>query len=458
MPASESVAVFWDYENCAVPSNVSGSIIANNIRRIAHQYGSVKTFKAYMELPEQSSPKSYALRSELQLCGVSLIDCPHNGGKDVADKMMIVDMMAYAIDTQAPATIILISGDRDFVYAVSVLCLRQYRLIVLAPHAAHASLKAQASVVYSWPADVVPEAPSADGAKSRSGTIADYFRSRSEPTATRTNRHIPASPPLSPATQKRPIPTSVPSDSALLRPTAPSWVPGESSSPTASNLGLPLSSGTPSSDVTAVDPEADAPVILPSSTETRDSYFNTPYQQPSPSPSPKRDTLNVPPKTWATLAASDAARWGLSADAPTFTSKLGSTDALSSAFPSSSPSPPVDLTKRSVPPPLRPLVKVLKQRLKEGVPQVAYSELGTLLRQELPTVYEQAGVSKLKEYSCLAEEAGVVIITENVYGPGGVDGQRWVSLHPRLLKGAAQKAAQRTLDEWTFMTRKGTSK
>ena len=42
-----------------------------------------------MELPEQSSPKSYALRSELQLCGVSLIDCPHNGGKDVADKMMI---------------------------------------------------------------------------------------------------------------------------------------------------------------------------------------------------------------------------------------------------------------------------------------------------------------------------------------------------------------------------------
>lgn len=79
-----------DYlENCAVPTGVSGSVVANSIRRIALQYGSVKTFKAYVELPEQATQKNYLLRSELQLCGVSLIDCPHNGSKDVADKMMI---------------------------------------------------------------------------------------------------------------------------------------------------------------------------------------------------------------------------------------------------------------------------------------------------------------------------------------------------------------------------------
>ncbi|KAH9924117.1 hypothetical protein B0H21DRAFT_826774 [Amylocystis lapponica] len=35
--------------------------------------------------------------------GVSLIDCPHDNRKDVADKMIIVDMLAYALDMPAPA-------------------------------------------------------------------------------------------------------------------------------------------------------------------------------------------------------------------------------------------------------------------------------------------------------------------------------------------------------------------
>ncbi|KZT65465.1 DUF537-domain-containing protein [Daedalea quercina L-15889] len=445
MPATESVAVFWDYENCAVPTNVSGSIVANNIRKIAHRYGSVKTFKAYMELPEQSSPKSYALRSELQLCGVSLIDCPHNGSKDVADKMMIVDMMAYAIDTQAPATIILISGDRDFVYAVSVLCLRQYRLIVLAPHAAHASLKAQASVVFHWPADVMPDEQSSDGVKSRSGIMPDRSRSVPLPLATeRPTDPAPASPPLSPAAPKRPVSTSAPSDSALLRPSY-KWA----------DL---LSSATPSSDTTAVDPAAEGPAFLAPGNETGDSYFSKPYQQPSPSPSPKRDAPDIPRMAGWAFASAEADTLQLNPDASMFASALGSAADVYTVFPPSTPPPPVGSAKRAFVPHFRPLVKVLRQRLKEGVQQLAYSELGTLLRQECPNVYEQAGVSKLKEYCNLAEEAQVVILTENAYGPGGVDGQRWVSLHPRLVKGAAQKAALKALDDWTLMTRQGTSK
>lgn len=352
-----------------------------------------------------------------------------------------VDMMAYAIDTQAPATIILISGDRDFVYAVSVLCLRQYRLVVLAPHAAHSSLKAQASVVYHWPADVLPAPPSAERTRPRSATIPDYFRTRSDPPPSTVRHPVPASPPLSPAALRRPIPTSAPSDSALLRPTETSWMAGDSSPP-CDNLGLPLKSGTvcrfsrvhsqvangpfpvcqPASDTTVVDPDAEGRVFLTPSSGGSD-YFNDPYQQPSPSPSPKR-------ASWASIANPQ-----LNADAPTFTSQLGSD------------SPPGQ-GKRAVAAHFRPLVKVLRQRLREGVQQVAYSELGSLLRQECPSVYEQAGVTKLKEYTCLAEEAQVVFLTENVYGPGGVDGQRWVSLHPRLVKGAGQKAAMKAHDEW----------
>lgn len=70
-----------------------------------------------------------------------------------------VDMMAWAIDNPAPATIILISGDRDFVYAVSILSLRQYRIVLLAPRSAHGGLKGQADVVYNWPEDFLPELP-----------------------------------------------------------------------------------------------------------------------------------------------------------------------------------------------------------------------------------------------------------------------------------------------------------
>lgn len=76
-------------ENCTPPSSVPGYDIVNNIREIAQAYGSVKLFKAYLELSERSSPNCSRLRSELQSCGISLTDCPHNGRKDVADKMMI---------------------------------------------------------------------------------------------------------------------------------------------------------------------------------------------------------------------------------------------------------------------------------------------------------------------------------------------------------------------------------
>ncbi|OSX64966.1 hypothetical protein POSPLADRAFT_1123146, partial [Postia placenta MAD-698-R-SB12] len=65
------------------------------------------------------------------------------------------DMLTYAIDKPAPATLIVISGDRDFVYAVSVLRWRRYRVVLVAPNSAHASLRSQASAILDWEADVL---------------------------------------------------------------------------------------------------------------------------------------------------------------------------------------------------------------------------------------------------------------------------------------------------------------
>lgn len=66
-------------------------------------------------------------------------------------------MLAYAIDYQAPCTVILISGDRDFAYAVSVLRLRGYQVILISPTlpSAHASLKAQATLCLDWNIDIM---------------------------------------------------------------------------------------------------------------------------------------------------------------------------------------------------------------------------------------------------------------------------------------------------------------
>lgn len=64
-------------------------------------------------------------------------------------------MLTYALDTPAPATIVLITGDRDFVYAVSVLRLRLYRVVLVAPQQAHNSLKSQATAVLDWSTDVL---------------------------------------------------------------------------------------------------------------------------------------------------------------------------------------------------------------------------------------------------------------------------------------------------------------
>jgi NYN domain len=160
-------------ENCPASANTSGYTIVNSIRSVAQTFGSVKLFKAYLGVTEQVPvSRALVLRSELQSSGVSLTDCPHNGRKDVADKMIIgvsaslqhtifmisqlsVDMLAYAIDNPVPSTVVLISGDRDFAYALAMLRLRRYRVVLITLSNAHPSLRAQASLCFDWISDIL---------------------------------------------------------------------------------------------------------------------------------------------------------------------------------------------------------------------------------------------------------------------------------------------------------------
>ncbi|KAG9004664.1 hypothetical protein FRB90_010789 [Tulasnella sp. 427] len=124
------VVIVWDYENCPVPSGMSGFTAARMIRKAALQFGSVDHFEAYSYW--SNSPNSL-LKQELSVSGVKLRDCPHNGKKDVVDKTIIIDMIFYAMERPPTTTLLLISGDRDYSYAISTLQNRGYSVKLLAP-------------------------------------------------------------------------------------------------------------------------------------------------------------------------------------------------------------------------------------------------------------------------------------------------------------------------------------
>ena len=73
----------------------------------------------------------------------------------VFDPLFSADMLAHAVDNPAPSTIVLISGDRDFAYALSVLRLRRYHIVLITLSNAHPSLRAQASLCFNWTSDVL---------------------------------------------------------------------------------------------------------------------------------------------------------------------------------------------------------------------------------------------------------------------------------------------------------------
>ncbi|KAI0085469.1 NYN domain-containing protein [Irpex rosettiformis] len=240
---TNTVAVFWDYENCEIPAATDGFIVANGIRRIAHNYGSVKAFRAYSAMPEVSSLRTAAIRSDLQACGVSIIDSPHNGRKDTADKMMMVDMLAFANDNASPATIVLISGDGDFLYAVSTLRLRKYDVILLAPsQCSHLGLKAQATAVYDWPRDVLSAELPLPSSTVMTGRYGDS--NRAGPTyAAAANSRAVSQPNTPQAITPTRLPTTRPraSSASLQQHTRSSSMPVAPQTTVIATYGLPLS-------------------------------------------------------------------------------------------------------------------------------------------------------------------------------------------------------------------------
>ncbi|KDQ16169.1 hypothetical protein BOTBODRAFT_43732 [Botryobasidium botryosum FD-172 SS1] len=244
-PTTGRVGVFWDFFSCAPPTNLPGYVVSDNIRRLAHTYGSVTLFKAYLDLSQNTSPHNLNFRSELQSSGVSLTDCSFSQSNDIIgsacrDQIIACDMLAFALDNPAPATIILISGNRNFAFAFSVLRQRRYDTILVTPaQGVHISLNSQATRVLDWDHDVLH----AQNAFPMSGKA-----DQSNPMEPRFSSFQPlCSPPLPPI-------------SNMFRPTMPLTPPEQSSSSTS-----PLTRVDPSSPSRA-HPQSPSPITMASRT------------------------------------------------------------------------------------------------------------------------------------------------------------------------------------------------
>ena len=89
---------------------------------------------------------------------------------------------------------------------------------------------------------------------------------------------------------------------------------------------------------------------------------------------------------------------------------------------------PAAKKRPALPSEFKPLVRVLKRQLAEGVAEVESSQLGQFLSEEVPrlgSIYERAGVGRLKEYTALAAEKRIVVMTRE-----GAEGHNYVALHP----------------------------
>lgn len=148
---SGPVAIFWDIENCAVPKDTATKDIYGNVMTALgmHQLfsGHLTKFCAYGDfdlLPTR-------IKDDLQSSRIQVAQVPHKQ-KDVTNKVIIADMLFFALDNPVPSSIMLISGDVDFAMSLSGLRQRGYNIAIAIPSAIHVSsdLASPAEVVWDW--------------------------------------------------------------------------------------------------------------------------------------------------------------------------------------------------------------------------------------------------------------------------------------------------------------------
>ncbi|KAJ2917205.1 hypothetical protein MD484_g3173, partial [Candolleomyces efflorescens] len=363
----------------------------------------------------------------MQSSGVSLTDVP--GGKDIADKMLIADMLAYALDRPTSSTVlVLVSADPSLAYPLSILRLRGYHVVVVAPAETKPDLTVQASLCFDWNAEVLggvgvppsisskvkslaPNATSSSGGSmlpstsnrlpvvdSSSTTQLDRVSNGVEVTL---EDYFPtgAAPSASCATLKE--------ESSELR------IPVAKSEPQETENVASLSQGSITSTSSGGSQRDEAQVVsdpreppgtihgfetpsVKSEYTIEDADFLSASSAASPAVSPQ-------PSFNSTTQDSMPSRTSPLRDAEMFTPEA-MTDA--------------EMFEAAI---FQPLTQVLREALAEGMERPIRSHIGAKLIQNDPQVYKNAGVTRFAQYIIMAESSGVI-------ETGGNAGAAWIKL------------------------------
>lgn len=115
------LGIFWDVENIRIPTKISGEEASEKIKQATKVFGNPVVCNAYFESSDLSTMKPEK-RQKLQQCGWNLMDVPHLTKKEVADKVIIVDILLFILDhSDGECTVCLISDDTDFSYLLAKL-------------------------------------------------------------------------------------------------------------------------------------------------------------------------------------------------------------------------------------------------------------------------------------------------------------------------------------------------
>lgn len=404
---------------------------------------------------------------------------------------LAVDMLIHAIDNPAPATIIVISGDRDFAYAISTLRLRQYDIVLITLSNAHLSLTSQASICYDWAADILAAVtdatPAAQATSEGSGQRGDADGFKFPPVKVTTVG--PSTPSRSP---NIPLPAKTSPQKPFARPSSSYFqqIKGpymqSSNSSTASGSGL-FQNMNPSADLeestTDIFNHYYSNKASTSSASTSQSSIGPEEQDQDPFlvasrcyPSPRISSVNVSSSPERPLSRATPARSSLEVSSPTpqrtsfepisspitfgsapyqpFApisvrrvrggrgSSFSESSCSSSQYASAGeepelprapvvPEPVISTPKPStvVPPHyFKPLIELLQSYHARGIPQPFRPSIAMEIISGNNTVYQALpNVKNFTDYAQLAEKAGVVHM-------GGEGGEGWIALTDEHLK------------------------
>ncbi|ORY14738.1 DUF537-domain-containing protein [Rhizoclosmatium globosum] len=178
------VGVFWDYENCQMPSGAQSCDVVERIRTEIYEHGPIHLFHAYVDA-RHTNLSNDQKRSQIRQSGVKVVDCPHDDKKNVADFQIMADILAFALDNPAPSVIVLISGDLDFSSFLGELRNRQYIIVLIQPmEAKNPVMKTLAHRWLHWKLDVLSAPEARDEENSRSDDKQDMEPNiRNEPSS-----------------------------------------------------------------------------------------------------------------------------------------------------------------------------------------------------------------------------------------------------------------------------------